>query len=76
MGSQGPWRMSKTKSLHYALSNEYFKGLGLQNFAARKVLNPPNRRMRTRTYGGVAGRTREGSPYANWRRIDSSKTHH
>ena len=35
-GSQGPWRMSKTKSLHYALSNEYFKGLGLPEFCCKE----------------------------------------
>src|SRR4029077_16433966 len=30
------------------------------------VLNPANRRIRTRTYGGVGGEEPRGSPYPDW----------
>ena len=33
-----------------------------------RPLNPPNRRIRTRTYGGVEGEELRGSPYPDFRR--------
>ena len=38
-----------------ALPNAYFDSLGLPPLVVRDQLNPPNRRMRTRMSGGVAG---------------------
>jgi RNA-directed DNA polymerase len=53
--AHGPWRLAATPALSYALPNAYFDSLGLPTLAASVRLNPPNRRMRTRMSGGVAG---------------------
>jgi RNA-directed DNA polymerase len=52
--STGPWRASTAKALNFAFPNAYFDELGLPRLAARR-LNPPNRRIRNRMYGGVGG---------------------
>jgi len=51
----GPWRLSSSPALNIALSNAYFTSLGLAPLASSTLLNPPNRRIRTRMYGGVGG---------------------
>ena len=50
----GPWRIANSPALAIALPNAYFAQLGLPPMVVRFWLNPPNRRMRTRMYGGVA----------------------
>jgi RNA-directed DNA polymerase len=51
----GPWRIANSPALSIALSIAYFAELGLPPMVVRSSLNPPNRRTRTRIYGGVAG---------------------
>jgi RNA-directed DNA polymerase len=51
----GPWRIANSPALTIALPNAYFAQLGLPPMVVRSWLNPPNRRMRTRMSGGVAG---------------------
>jgi len=51
----GPWRLANSPALNFALPNAYFVQLGLPPMGVRGSHNPPNRRMRTRMYGGVAG---------------------
>jgi RNA-directed DNA polymerase len=53
--AHGPWRLAASPALSYALPNAYFDSLGLPTLAASARLTPPNRRMRTRMSGGVAG---------------------
>ncbi len=53
--ARGPWRLAASPALSYALPNAYFDSLGLLTLAPSDRLNPPNRRMRTRMSGGVAG---------------------
>jgi hypothetical protein len=55
-----PWRLSNSPALALALPNFFLTSLGLPYLATVMPSNPPNRRIRTRTYGGVGG---EGSPY-------------
>lgn len=47
------WRYASNPSIGIALPSSYFEQLGLPKLAAD--LNSPNRRMRTRTSGGVGG---------------------
>lgn len=54
----GPWRLAQSPALTIALSNAYFDSLGLPRLVVTESLNPPNRRMRTRMSGGVAGARR------------------
>jgi RNA-directed DNA polymerase len=51
----GPWRIANSPALAAALPNAYFRSLGLPPLVVADRLNPPNRRMRTRMSGGVAG---------------------
>jgi RNA-directed DNA polymerase len=52
----GPWYLAKAKALSVGLSNAYFKSLGLPSlFEEMPNVTTSNRRIRTRTYGGVAG---------------------
>ena len=51
----GPWRISNSPALTIALPNASFAALGLPSLAPSKPNNSPNRRIRTRTYGGVGG---------------------
>ncbi|MGB0031535.1 MAG: hypothetical protein WBP77_10145, partial [Candidatus Sulfotelmatobacter sp.] len=53
--SHGPWRLAQSPALTFALPNAYYAGLGLPPLVVSSSLNPPNRRMRTRMSGGVAG---------------------
>jgi RNA-directed DNA polymerase len=53
--AHGPWRLANSPALANALPNAYFDSLGLPRLVAAEQLNPPNRRMRTRMSGGVAG---------------------
>jgi RNA-directed DNA polymerase len=53
--AHGPWRMAQSPAMVIALPNAYFDSLGLPRLVAPVQLNPPNRRMRTRMSGGVAG---------------------
>ena len=52
--AHGPWRLANSPALTVALPNAYFDSLGLPRLVS-DTLNPPNRRMRTRMSGGVAG---------------------
>jgi RNA-directed DNA polymerase len=53
---RGPWYLAKAKALCVGLSNAYFKSLGLpSSFRGSGDVTISNRRIRTRTYGGVAG---------------------
>jgi RNA-directed DNA polymerase len=52
---RGPWRLAHSPALAIALPNTYFDALGLLRLVDPATLNPPNRRMRTRMSGGVAG---------------------
>jgi RNA-directed DNA polymerase len=64
--AHGPWRIANSPALHIALSNAYFASLGLLPMVVRFWPNPPNRRMRTRMYGGVGGGDGQPSlPYAD-----------
>jgi hypothetical protein len=51
----GPWRLSNSPALAIAFPNASFATLGLPSLASAKPLNLPNRRVRTRTHGGVGG---------------------
>jgi RNA-directed DNA polymerase len=53
--AHGPWRLAHSPALAQALPNAYFHSLGLPPLVDRTQLNSPNRRMRTRLSGGVAG---------------------
>jgi len=53
--AHGPWRLAASPALSYALPNAYFDSLGLPTLVPLGRPNPPNRRMRTRMSGGVAG---------------------
>jgi hypothetical protein len=53
--AHGPWHLANSPALAIALPNAYFDSLGLPRLVAQEQLNPPNRRMRTRMSGGVAG---------------------
>ena len=53
---RGAWRISATPALCYALPNALFAKLGLVSLAPEPSRsNPLNRRVRTRTHGGVGG---------------------
>jgi len=51
----GPGHLANSPALCIALPNAYFDSLGLPRLVVSDTLNPPNRRMRTRMSGGVAG---------------------
>lgn len=53
--AHGPWRLANSPALSFALPNAYFDSLGLPRLFVPDRPNPPNRRMRTRMSGGVAG---------------------
>src|SRR5205809_3040249 len=52
---RGPWPLARTKALTVRLSNAYFKSLGLPTLVDECSVTVSNRRVRTRTHGGVAG---------------------
>src|SRR5713101_4595940 len=56
------------------LMEEVCDELGLPRLAPR-LLNPPNRRIRTRTYGGVGGAESRGSPLSRFRSKPSETVH-
>jgi hypothetical protein len=64
--AHGPWRIANSPALAIALSNAYFTSLGLLPMVVRSQLNPPNRRMRTRMYGGVGGADGQPSPLSRF----------
>ena len=49
----GPWRISNSPALAIAFPNSSFAAIGLPSLAPSKPRNSPNRRIRTRTCGGV-----------------------
>ena len=53
--AHGPWRLSHNPTVCQALPNAYFDALGLPRLATWLLHNPPNRRVRSRMHGGVAG---------------------
>jgi len=53
--AHGPWRLAHAKAVKIALPDAFFDSLGLPRLVVTERLNPPNRRMRTRMSGGVAG---------------------
>jgi RNA-directed DNA polymerase len=52
---RGPWYLALTKALNVGLSKAYFQSLGLPSFSRSASVTDSNRRVRTRTHGGVAG---------------------
>ena len=52
---RGPWRLAASPALTMALSNALLGSLGAPSVAQCGSHNLPNRRIRTRTYGGVGG---------------------
>jgi RNA-directed DNA polymerase len=52
---RGPWRLAASPALTMAMPIAFFSSLGLHPSPNRRSHNPPNRRIRTRTYGGVGG---------------------
>ena len=60
--AHGPWRLANSPALAFALPNAYFDSLGIPRLAVGQSLNQPNRRMRTRMYGGVGGEEPRGFP--------------
>ena len=52
---QGPWRLANSPALNIALPNTFLAALGLPSLATSMPHHPPNRRIRTRMYGGVGG---------------------
>jgi len=52
---RGPWYLARSKALSVGLSNAYFRSLGLPSLIEEGSRNRSNRRVRTRTHGGVAG---------------------
>jgi RNA-directed DNA polymerase len=51
----GPWRLSNSPALALAFPNAALAALGLPFLVPTKPINLPNRRVRTRTHGGVGG---------------------
>ena len=51
----GPWRLSNSPALTLAFPNAALAALGLPSLVPTKPINLPNRRVRTRTHGGVGG---------------------
>jgi RNA-directed DNA polymerase len=51
----GPWRLSQSPALTLAFPNAALAALGLPSLVPTKPINLPNRRVRTRTHGGVGG---------------------
>jgi RNA-directed DNA polymerase len=51
----GAWRISCSPALAIAMPIAFFAKIGLASLAPNAPHNPPNRRIRTRTYGGVGG---------------------
>jgi RNA-directed DNA polymerase len=51
----GPWRLSNSPALALAFPNAALAALGLPLLVPAKPSNLPNRRVRTRTHGGVGG---------------------
>jgi hypothetical protein len=58
---RGPWNIARSKALSLGLSNAYFKLLGLPTLVETRWRNFSNRRIRTRTHGGVGGAEPKGS---------------
>jgi RNA-directed DNA polymerase len=52
---RGPWPLARTKALTVGLPNAYFTSLGLPTLVDECSATVSNRRVRTRTHGGVAG---------------------
>jgi hypothetical protein len=52
-GPHGPWRLSNSPALAFALPDASFATLGLPSLVSAKPLHLPNRRVRTRTHGGA-----------------------
>jgi RNA-directed DNA polymerase len=50
-----PWRLSNSPALNLAFPNASLAALGLPSLVPTKPIYPPNRRVRTRTHGGVGG---------------------
>src|SRR5467141_2773902 len=59
---RGPWYLAHSRALSTGLSNAYFKSLGLPSLFQSCERNFSNRRVRTRTHGGVGGAELQGSP--------------
>ena len=57
-----PVAAGDSPALHFALPNAFFDSLGLPSCWPLDQLNPPNRRVRTRTHGGVTGKAGDGLP--------------
>ncbi len=67
--AHGPWRLADSPALAFALPHAYFDPLGIPRLAGGRQLNPPNRRMRTRMYGGVTGKAGDRLPMSIGRAV-------
>src|SRR5262249_33878232 len=74
--AHGPWHLSRTPTLSQALPIAYFTSLGLLSLASRRSFNQPNRRVRTRTHGGVAGKAGNRLPMPIRRRRAAARLPH
>ena len=63
--SRGPWYLAHAKALSVALPTAYFKSLALPNLEDATSVTISNRRVRTRTHGGVQGSAGNRCPYAD-----------
>src|SRR5215468_3479976 len=63
----GSWRLANSPALNIALPTRSLGSLGLAPSRCRGLLNLPNRRIRTRTSGGVGGEESRDSPYPDHR---------
>ncbi len=58
----GPWRLGKSPALHIAFPTRIFDFARTSQTGCRQSLNQPNRRVRTRTHGGVTGKASDSLP--------------
>jgi len=52
----GPWRLSRTEALSYAMPAAYFDRLGLPSLRCTTARNPTEPPCTDRTHGGVTGK--------------------
>src|SRR5262249_41652248 len=55
VSGRGPWHLAHSQAVCFALSNAFFRDRGLPSLFGQRKANVSNRRVRTRTHGGVAG---------------------
>ena len=60
------WRLSNGPALQHALTNRFLRSLGLPYLYVSSRATDPNRRVRTRTHGGVGGVGPRGLPLSRF----------